>query len=97
MVLIDQGAKPEEARSVLPNSLKTEIVMTMNARELRHVLRLRTAKPAHPQMRQVMLPLYDYIKKNTPCLVEDIQPCPIGVPEECWAKVLVGEESSEKP
>ncbi len=52
--LINTGATPQEARSVLPNSLKTEIVATMNIREWRHVLRLRTAENAHPQMRQVM-------------------------------------------
>ena len=42
--LISLGAKPEEARSILPNSLKTEIVCTMNLREWRHFFRLRTAK-----------------------------------------------------
>jgi len=51
------GWTPQEARSVLPNSLKTEIVMTANLREWRHILRLRTALSAHPQMRALMLPL----------------------------------------
>ena len=51
--LLELGASPEEARSVLPNSLKTEIVITMNLREWRHFFRLRSAKRAHPQMRQV--------------------------------------------
>ena len=51
--LLELGATPEEARSVLPNSLKTEIVMTMNLREWRHFFRLRSAKRAHPQMREV--------------------------------------------
>jgi len=55
--MLRMGASPQEARSVLPNSLKTEIVVTSNPREWRHILKLRTAKEAHPQMRQVMVPL----------------------------------------
>lgn len=51
--LLELGATPEEARSVLPNSLKTEIVMTMNLREWRHFFRLRSSLRAHPQMREV--------------------------------------------
>ena len=51
--MIEAGAKPEEARSVLPNSTKTEIVMTMNLREWRHFIRLRGSKAAHPQIRQI--------------------------------------------
>lgn len=55
--LLVMGAKPEEARSVLPNSLRTEIVVTANIREWRHILKLRCSKAAHPQMREVMIPL----------------------------------------
>ncbi len=51
--LIGNGASPEEARSVLPNSLKTELTMTANLREWRHFLQLRTSEKAHPQMREV--------------------------------------------
>ncbi len=53
LALLKSGASPQEARSVLPNSLKTEIVVTMNLREWRHFFRLRTDKRAHPQMREV--------------------------------------------
>ena len=52
--LLANGASPQEARSVLPNSLKTEIVVTANPREWRHILKLRTAPSAHPQMREIM-------------------------------------------
>lgn len=55
--LIKHGATPQEARSVLPNSLKTEIVVTANLREWRHILKLRTSEAAHPQMRELMVPL----------------------------------------
>lgn len=70
--LISMGAKPEEARSILPNSLKTEIVVTMNIRELRHFLRLRTSKKAHPQMREVANMLLKYVQDTMPVFFEDI-------------------------
>lgn len=55
--LLKAGISPQEARSVLPNSLKTELWMTANIREWLHFFNLRAAKPAHPQMRQVAIPL----------------------------------------
>lgn len=70
--LVDDGAKPEEARSVLPNSLKTEIVVTMNLREWRHFFRLRTAKVAHPQMREVTRPLLASLQTLIPIVFDDI-------------------------
>jgi thymidylate synthase (FAD) len=70
--LIEAGAKPEEARSVLPNSLKTEIVVTMNLREIRHFCKLRTAKVAHPQMRQVAKMLLKQLKSKIPIIFDDI-------------------------
>ncbi len=51
--MIEAGAKPQEARSVLPNSLKTEIVMTMNIRSWRNFFELRSAVRAHPQMKEI--------------------------------------------
>ncbi len=72
MALIDSGARPEQARSVLPNSLKTEIVMTCNIREWRHVLNLRCSRAAHPQMREIMLPLLEEFTNKIPILFDDI-------------------------
>lgn len=66
------GWKPEQARSVLPNSLKTEIVMTANLREWRHFFRLRTAAAAHPQMREVALPLLSTMKQRVPVIFDDL-------------------------
>lgn len=70
--LLARGATPQEARSVLPNSLKTQIAITMDIREWRHFFRLRCAKGAHPQMIEVaklgLIEMYDYF----PCLFEDI-------------------------
>lgn len=70
--LIFLGAKPEEARSILPNSLKTEIVCTMNLREWRHFFRLRTAERAHPQIREISVALLDELKKRIPVIFDDI-------------------------
>jgi thymidylate synthase (FAD) len=72
MQLLDQGAKAQEARSVLPNSLKTEVVMTANLREWRHVLKLRCSRPAHPQIRELMLPLLTEFKDRIPVLFDDL-------------------------
>lgn len=72
LALIQAGAKPQEARSVLPNSLKTEIVMTANMREWRHVFRLRCDTPAHPQIREVMLPLLGEFHERLPVLFADL-------------------------
>jgi len=63
---------PQQARSVLPNALKTEIVMTANIREWRHVLKLRTSKAAHPQMQELMQPLLTELKSALPVFFEDI-------------------------
>lgn len=75
MILIANGAKPEEARTVLPNSLKTEIIMTTNVREWRHFLLLRaqgiTGKP-HSQMLEVTTQLLDTLHMTMPILFEDI-------------------------
>lgn len=70
--LRDLGATPQEARSVLPNSLKTEIVITFNLREWRHFFSLRCSKRAHPQMRQIAVPLLGEFKKLIPVIFDDI-------------------------
>jgi len=62
--LIESGASPQEARSILPNSLKTEIVITMNLREWLHFFTLRTSEAAHPQMREIAIPLLKEFQKK---------------------------------
>lgn len=69
--LLNSGATPQEARSVLPNSTKTEIVVTMNLREWRHFFKLRCAKAAHPQMREVTLPLLREMQERLPVFFDD--------------------------
>lgn len=70
--MLELGATPQEARSVLPNSLKTEIVMTMNLRQWRHYFRLRVADGAHPQIIEVSQMLLDEFKEAMPLFFEDI-------------------------
>lgn len=70
--LIELGAKPQEARSVLPNSLKTELVMTMNMREWRHFFRLRADTAAHPQMRELAIMLLKEFMVQFPVFFEDL-------------------------
>lgn len=71
--MIENKWKPQEARSVLPNSLKTEIVTTANLREWRHILKLRTGAPAHPQIREIMNPLLTELRLKIPIVFDDIE------------------------
>ena len=70
--LLDAGCTPQEARSVLPNSLKTEVVMSANIREWRHFLKLRTSAAAHPQIREVANILLKELQEKVPVLFDDI-------------------------
>ena len=71
--LLNLGWKPEQARTVLPNSLKTEIVMTANLREWRRVLSLRTSTAAHPQMREIMVPLLTELRTKIPVIFDNLE------------------------
>ena len=66
------ASSPQLARSVLPNSLKTEIVVTANLREWRHILKLRTDKAAHPQMVDLMQQALAMFQEAVPILFDDI-------------------------
>lgn len=68
------GWSPQQARTVLPNSLKTEIVMTCNIREWRHFFSLRCSKAAHPQMRDLALMMLQGFKRAIPVLFDDVCP-----------------------
>jgi len=70
--MIKFGASPQEARSVLPNSLKTEIICTYNLREWRHFLKLRTSCTAHPQMIEILMPLLLELRGIIPIVFDDI-------------------------
>lgn len=70
--LLDAGWSPQKARSVLPNSTKTEIVWTANFREWRHIFKLRCGPAAHPQMIEVMAPLHEEVKKLIPVIFDNL-------------------------
>ena len=73
MKMLELGATPQIARSVLPNSTKTELTVTANYREWRNFFKLRTEKTAHPQMREVTIPLLNELKAKLPVIFEDIE------------------------
>ncbi len=72
LTMIENGVKPEQARSVLPNSLKTEIVATMNLRSWKHFFKLRCDITAHPEMRELSIPLLEEFKKQIPIIFDNI-------------------------
>lgn len=71
--LLEWGCTPQEARAVLPNSLKTELIMTANLREWRHFFKLRTSPAAHPQMYEVTIPLLKEVQEKIPVVFEDLE------------------------
>ncbi len=70
--LLEGGATPQEARSVLPNSTKTEITITTNYRQWRSILKLRTQNNCHPQMLEITRPLLKELKEKLPIIFDDI-------------------------
>jgi thymidylate synthase (FAD) len=70
--MLDAGASPQMARSVLPNSLKTEIVMTANLREWRHFFKMRTPDTAHPQLREITRPMLAEFRSRIPVVFDDV-------------------------
>ena len=73
MKMIELGATPQIARSVLPNSTKTEITITANYREWRNFFKLRVPNTAHPQMREITIPLLKELKNKLPIIFDDIE------------------------
>lgn len=71
--LIRKGVSPQIARSVFPNALASRIIVTGNLRNWRHFFLMRTSKEAHPQMRQVTIPLLLEFQEKIPILYEDIE------------------------
>lgn len=71
--LIERGNRPEIARSVLPNSLKTEIVITMNLREWVHFFTLRCAPMCHPQMLEITTPMLVAMRTYIPVVFDNLK------------------------
>ena len=75
MMMLNSGRTAQEARSILPNSIKTEVVMSTNYREWRHFFKLRAARatgPAHPQMEEITRSLLEELKTLIPVVFDDI-------------------------
>lgn len=71
--MLEAGASPQIARSVLPNSTQASLTMTANYREWRHFFKLRAAKPAHPQMREIVIPLLKEVQSRILIIFDDIE------------------------
>lgn len=71
--LMESGCTPQEARSVLPNSLKTEVIMTARNYEWINFFKLRCDKAAHPQMRELAIPLFEEFSRKEPEIFSDIE------------------------
>ena len=72
MKMLELGATPQIARSVLNNSTKSDINVTMNLREWRHFFELRCDSPAHPQMRELVIPLLKEMSEVIPIVFDDL-------------------------
>ncbi|MGB9740758.1 MAG: FAD-dependent thymidylate synthase [Candidatus Bathyarchaeales archaeon] len=90
--LLELGVPKEDARFILPNAAKTNIIVTMNARELRHFFNLRCCNRAQWEIREVAIEMLKQAKKAAPALFENAGPtcvelgyCPEGKmkPPEC--------------
>jgi len=69
----EAGMKPDELRLMLPHSTAADVVMTCNIREWRHILKLRTQKNVHPEIRQILIPLLLKFQYTMPELFNDIE------------------------
>lgn len=92
--LLKLGATPQEARSVLPNSLKTELVVTYNLRQWRHFLSLRAARAAHPQAREIAIPILKHFQESLPDLFADID-YDVSFDPNRWASLVVTDDMFE--
>lgn len=72
--LLAKKWSPQNARSVFPNALASRIITTSNLRNWRHMFIMRTSAQAHPQMRQVMIPLLREFQEKIPMLFDDVVP-----------------------
>ena len=87
----NNGATPDQMRMILPHSTAAEVTMTANIREWRHILSLRCAKMTHPSVRQILIPLLLYFKKEMPELFDEIE-YDKSFEKEKYALLTVGDE-----
>lgn len=68
--LLNNGSTPEIARSVLPTCTKTELIVTANLREWKHIFEMRCSEAAHPDVRKIMIPLREEFRKRIPVIFD---------------------------
>lgn len=68
--LLNNGSTPEIARSVLPTCTKTELIVTTNLREWKHIFEMRCSEAAHPDVRKIMIPLREEFRKQIPVIFD---------------------------
>lgn len=73
IALLGRGVSPQKARKVLPNSTKTEIVITQNLRQWRHFFSVRCAKDADPDMQALANMILKLFKDNVPVVFDDLK------------------------
>lgn len=71
--MLDNGIRPQEARSILPNSLASTIAVSGNLRAWRWLFLARTTKETHPDFRRITLPLLEEFKNRIPVIFNDIE------------------------
>ena len=91
LTLVGNNCTAQEARSVLPNSLKTEVAVTFNFREWRHFFQLRASAASHPQMRQIAIPLLLLFRKKLGVIFEDLE-YDRTFPAEHYAEIVLTDE-----
>ena len=91
MEMSKKGALPDQLRMILPHSIATEVTMTANIREWKHILSLRASNHTHPSIRQLMIPLLLYFKQIMPEIFEDV-PYDVEFPKEKYAKLIQTED-----
>ncbi len=91
MEMSKKGALPDQLRMILPHSIATEVTMTANIREWKHILSLRASNHTHPSIRQLMIPLLLYFKQIMPEIFEDV-PYDVEFPKEKYAKLSQTED-----
>ncbi|HZK42995.1 MAG TPA: FAD-dependent thymidylate synthase [Syntrophomonadaceae bacterium] len=92
--MLEKGCSPQEARAILPTCLKTEIAVTFNMREWRHFFELRCSPAAHPQMREVAIPLLLLFQKHLSILFDNVK-YDKKFPAEHYAEVVLTDELFE--
>ena len=73
MRMVDNGAKPDQLRMLQPHSTATQVTMTANIREWRHILDIRTKNMTHPSIQQLLIPLLLKFKEDMPELFANIE------------------------